>query len=267
VTSLDGVEIKVALDLESTDRALKQIRPLRERPSARRAVRFYDTSDLRLFRDHGVILRTRETIEGNDPHETTLKVRPPGGGGALPEKPDLKGTELEWKVEADLVLGPTPIADVETAWRPAASLTGPVDRERITAADGLSREGSTVDDPDKRRKLIKRLLRKSQESLLEPILGQQSWHTLGCTGPIEASTWKLELPGIDTRVNAELWVRGESRILEFSRKVKGADAAAASVIATRLREVIIDGWKLTPMPGSKTLFALTKFAGGGAVDL
>jgi hypothetical protein len=186
---IEKVEFKVTV-LEEDEPWVRGMLP--GDPSVSRTVYFYDTPELVLFKQKGLVLRARVT-GGNE--QTTVKLRPV----TLPLMSPW--TEPE-KVEVEV--------DVVGAEEPTTS-----------AKLDCKADAGEIAEVAQRTRTLSKLFKKEQETLIAPALEDvTSLDNLQVLGPINAGKWEFKPDGFDYELAVEEWtVEKGPHFVELSIKV------------------------------------------------
>lgn len=176
--------------------------------SERQTVCFFDTRDGALNANH-LILRVRQ--KGDDPAESTVKIRTDGNESTLSKAEQDIPPEQDWTHESDPTL--------------SRSLDhGPVAKDVLTqVAAGQAPVAGLFNEP--------------QRQLVAARLKDFNWDSLRCYGPLEARVWRQQwkFKGVPGKVTVELWhlqQAGRSLdILEVSTKAKAGSEAQTQALA------------------------------------
>jgi hypothetical protein len=194
---IEKVEFKVTV-LETDESEVRRM--LAATTPVPRAVYFYDTADLVLFKENDLVLRARVT-DGNE--QSTVKLRPV----TLPVVPPWS-EDPKVEIEADVV----------------------GDDEPTTSAkrDDTPNPGEIEQVAQNTRKLSK-LFNKAQEALIAPALPDKtSLDDLTPLGPIDALKWELQPDGFRYKLEVEEWtVKNGPHFIELSIKVDRDEADTA----------------------------------------
>lgn len=162
-----------------------------------REVYFFDTPDLRLFRD-GVVVRARRTQGANE--DTVVKLRP-----AVPsELPPKLLASPDLKLEMDVTRGSHIVSASLRARR---------------------REGSVREAVDRRRPLEKLFSKEQRRLFVDHAPDGVAWSDLVALGPAYVVLLKYVPPDLGRRLTIEQWhYPGEVPLVELSTKAPPEDA-------------------------------------------
>jgi hypothetical protein len=181
---IEKVEFKVTV-LEKDEQWVRDMLPA---TSVSRTVYFYDTPELVLFKEKGLVLRARVTGENE---QSTVKLRPV----TLPlGSPWSEAEKVE--IEVDVVGAEEPTT---SAKRDADADPGDIEKVARTSK-------------------ISKLFNKTQEKLIAP--ARPSLDDLEVLGPIGAVKWEFTPDGFDYELAVEEWtVEDGPHFMELSIKV------------------------------------------------
>jgi adenylate cyclase class IV len=231
----EQVEIKFAAQGNTPDDVLTKLTSGLE-PKEKRDVYFYDTPKLALAQ-HQIFLRARKTTLGDDPDDSTVKIRGENANKVSDDWLHLKGADS--KRESDMV--------VDRPKVPSVSIT-------------VVQHSGEIDDVKNGKQSVKKLFSKDQERFVEQYGGGNiEWKNLKPMGPVKAEVWKLKHPdGLDRNITIERWNVDGKLFLEFSTR---ADPKEADRVATNLKEYAgSKGIKASDDLKTKTDFVLSYFA-------
>ena len=228
----EQVEVKFEAQGNTSDEVLTKLTSGKQ-PKEKRDVYFYDTPELALAQRH-IFLRARKTTLGDDPDDSTVKLRGELAGKVSGDWLNLEGS----KRESDMV--------VDKPRVPSISIT-------------VAQHGGEIDDVKNGKRSVTKLFSKDQERFVEEFAGEiVQWEKLKPMGPVKAETWKLKRPtGLDTNLTIERWNVDGTLFLEISSRV---DAKDADRVATNLKEFMISkGFEESNDQQTKTDFVLSHF--------
>ena len=235
VSEKEKVEVKIEADGDTSDQLLSQLTSGKD-AEEKRDIYFYDMPDLALAQ-HKIFLRARKTTLGDDPDDSTVKIR-----GDLANKVSEDWLQLEGaksKREFDMVVGKPKV--------PSISIT-------------VEQQSGEIDDVKNGKRSVKKLFSSDQERFLEQYAGGIiKWENLRPMGPVKAEIWELKQPdGLDVKdLSIERWNIDGKLFLEISAKI---NPEKADRVAANLKDFIISkGIKQSDDPETKTNFALSHF--------
>jgi adenylate cyclase class IV len=231
----EQVEVKLEAEGDTSDQLLSQLTSGKD-AKEKRDIYFYDTPDLALAQ-HKIFLRARKTTLGDNPDDSTVKIR-----GDLADKVSQDWLQLEGaesKREFDMVVDKPKV--------PSISIT-------------VEQQSGEIDDVKNGKRSVKKLFSRDQERFLEEYAGGIiKWENLKPMGPVKAEIWKLKQPdGLDVNLSVERWNVDGKLFLEISTKV---NPEKADRVAANLKDFIRSkGIKQSDDPETKTDFVLNHFA-------
>jgi len=231
----EQVEVKLEADGDTSGQLLSQLTSGKD-AKEKRDIYFYDMPDLALAQ-HKIFLRARKTTLGDNPDDSTVKIR-----GDLANKVSEDWLQLEGaksKREFDMVVDKPKV--------PSFSIT-------------VEQQSGEIDDVKNGKRSVKKLFSRDQERFLEQYAGDIiKWENLKPMGPVKAEIWELKQPdGLDVKdLSIERWNVDGKLFLEISTKV---NPEKADRVAANLKDFIISkGIKQSDDPETKTDFALSHF--------
>lgn len=224
---VENFEVKLAFHPKDTDVAIAAF-GLTDSPREEKRIHFFDTKGLACFKKN-LILRARQTVSGDDPHDLTLKLRGVIAPDVAKRFPGANGS----KFEGDKNVGKdaTPSFSITVVPKKKASVHEVV--------DGTKSFRSAVSDE---AEMIMR-------EMTHPEIANSSIKALG---PIESRGWKLKPEDFDDGISAELWMVNGFSLLEFSGKVARSEVKK---LEKKFAKLLADSG-LRQLAKSKTLFAL-----------
>jgi hypothetical protein len=224
----EKIEVKLAFMSEDTAKGFAVL-GLSDPPKEERRIHFFDTENLALF-DRGLILRVRQTVAGDDPDDSTLKVRGTGAPDAASRFLATAGGGA--KFEGDQNVGREEAPSFSITTEPGGAVIAAV----VTDVGKLE---SVLNEPGKT------LFREMSGAEADPTV-------VKCFGPIRSQIWKFKPDGFTGKITAELWDVAGAQLLEISNKALRSEASA---LAERLKNLVPES-KARQLDTSKTRFAL-----------
>ena len=231
----EQVEVKFEAQGNTPDQVLMQLTSGKE-AKEKRDIYFYDTPQLALAH-HQLILRSRKTTLGDDPDDSTVKLRGDTANNVSDDWLHLEGAES--KREFDMVVDKSKV--------PSISIT-------------VAQHSGEIDDVKNAKRSVKKLFSRDQERFLEQYAGGTlEWENLKPMGPVKAEIWKLRQPnGLDLHLTIERWNVDGKLFLEISTRT---DPKEADRVAINLKDFVKSkGIKESDDPETKTEFVLSHFA-------
>ena len=168
VPDTETVEVKFEAQGNTSDELLTKLTSGKE-PKEKRDIYFYDTPKLALAH-HQIFLRARKTTLGDDPDDSTVKLRGEIVSNVSDAWLDLEGS----KREVDMV--------VDRPKVPSISIT-------------VAQHSGEIDDVKNGKRSVTKLFSKDQERFVEEFAeGTLQWENLKPMGPVRAEIWKLKQP-------------------------------------------------------------------------
>ena len=231
----EQVEVKFEAQGNTSDQVLMQLTSGKE-AKEKRDIYFYDTPQLALAQ-HQIILRSRKTTIGDDPDDSTVKLRGDIANNVSDDWLHLEGAES--KREFDMVVDKPKV--------PSISIT-------------VAQHSGEIDDVKNGKRAVKKLFSGDQERFLGKYAGGTlEWENLRPMGPVKAEIWKLRQPnGLDLNLTIERWNVDGKLFLEISTRT---DPKEADRVAAQLKDFVKSkGIKESDDPETKTEFVLSHFA-------
>jgi adenylate cyclase class IV len=231
----EPVEVKFEAQGNTSDQILMQLTSGKE-AKEKRDIYFYDTPQLALAQHH-IILRSRKTTLGDDPDDSTVKLRGDIANNVSDDWLHLEGAES--KREFDMVVDKPKV--------PSISIT-------------VAQHSGEIDDVKNGKRSVEKLFSRDQERFLRKYAGDTlEWGNLKPMGPVKAEIWKLRQPnGMDLNLTIERWNVDGKLFLEISTR---ADPKEADRVAISLKDFAKSkGIKESDDPETKTNFVLSHFA-------
>ena len=231
----EQIEVKFEAQGNTSDQILMQLTAGKE-AKEKRDIYFYDTPRLALAQ-HQIILRSRKTTLGNDPDDSTVKLRGDIAHNVSDDWLHLEGAES--KQEFDMVVDKPKV--------PSFSIT-------------VAQHSGEIDDVKNGKRSVEKLFSRDQERFLRKYADRTlEWENLKPMGPVKAEIWKLRQPnGFDLNLTIERWNVDGKLFLEISTRT---DPKEADRVATHLKDFLESkGIKESDDPETKTKFVLSLFA-------
>jgi hypothetical protein len=231
----EQVEVKFEAQGNTSDQVLMQLTSGKE-AKEKRDIYFYDTPRLALAQHH-IILRSRKTTLGDDPDDSTVKLRGDIANNVSDDWLHLEGAES--KREFDMVVDKPKV--------PSISIT-------------VAQHSGEIDDVKNGKRSVEKLFSRDQERFLRKYAdGTLDWENLKPMGPVKAEIWKLRQPnGFDLNLTIERWNVDGKLFFEISTRTNPKEADR---IATHLKDFLESkGITKSDDPDTKTAFVLSHFA-------
>ena len=231
----EQVEVKFEAQGNTSDQVLMQLTSGKE-AKEKRDIYFYDTSRLALAQ-HQIILRSRKTTLGDDPDDSTVKLRGDIANDVSDDWLHLDGAES--KREFDMVIDEPKV--------PSISIT-------------VAQHSGEIDDVKNGKRSVEDLFSRDQARFLRKYAaGNLEWESLKPMGPVKAEIWKLKQPnGFGLNLTIERWNVDGKSFLEISTRT---DPKEADRVATDLKDFVKSiGIKESDDRETKTEFVLSHFA-------